>query len=110
MERATLHNEQEVRRLQLKVGGYVKIKRSGDVIPKVLGVSPGPQATPSEKPVSEGERELFEETAAFTDGGEYTLPSSCPSCGSSTIREEEGVLVRCTASYTCPAQVVEKLA
>ena len=101
MESATLHNEQEVRRLQLRIGGYVKIKRSGDVIPKVIGAAP----TPATKAIEEEEDVV--EVPPLED---YTLPATCPACGTATVREEERVLVRCPASYTCPAQIIEKLA
>jgi DNA ligase (NAD+) len=91
VERATLHNEEEVRRLKLRPGLTVRVKRSGDVIPKIVGVG----GLPSESST----------TATLSD---YALPCLCPVCGSPTEREEGGVLVRCTGGVACSAQAIEQ--
>lgn len=89
VERATLHNEMEVRRLRLNPGMMVRVKRSGDVIPKITGLVQTSQLN---------ESSLFE----------YTLPSACPVCGSPTEREEGGILVRCSGgALVCSAQAIE---
>ena len=80
---ATLHNEDEIRRLGVAIGDVVLIERGGDVIPKVLKV------------VEEGsDRRLFQG------------PTSCPVCGSEVYRAEDEVKSRCI-SQTCPAKVKE---
>jgi DNA ligase (NAD+) len=87
---ATLHNEDEIERLGVKPGDTVRIQRAGDVIPQILEV------------VQDG-------------GGEpFTLPKTCPSCGSPAVRavDDKGrrdVIRRCTNSVSCPAQAKEYL-
>eukprot|EP01035_Chromulina_nebulosa_P019857 gene19857-25808_t len=86
IERATLHNEAEVNRLRLSKGITVRVKRAGDVIPKIIRAeSTGTHSTP------------------------YSLPSTCPSCGSDTIRDDNGTTVRCIAGLVCPAQTTESI-
>ena len=85
--RATLHNEDEVRRKDVRIGDTVIVRKAGDVIPEVLG----PVA--SLRPV---------------DAREWRMPPECPSCGSPVIREEGEVAYRCI-SIDCPAQAQERL-
>ncbi len=85
VSRATLHNEDEIRRLDVKIGDRVALERSGDVIPKVLRV---------------------ERHAAH--GQEFTMPSRCPVCGGHVVREEGEAAWRCV-NRNCPAQLKESL-
>lgn len=85
--RATLHNIDEVRRKNVRVGDTIVVHKSGDVIPEVVG------------PVLE----LRPEGSV-----DWEMPSACPSCGSSVIREEGEVAYRCV-SIDCPAQATERL-
>lgn len=87
---ATLHNEDEIARLGVKVGDTVEIQRAGDVIPQVLRV------------VTDGAGKPFE------------MPHECPVCGSAAVRDvdekgETDVRRRCTGGLVCPAQAVERL-
>ncbi|GHT95602.1 DNA ligase [Betaproteobacteria bacterium] len=81
---ATLHNEDEVHRKDVRVGDTVIVRRAGDVIPEVARVAleARPEGT-----------EIFE------------LPKICPECGSHVVREEGGAIVRCAGGLVCPAQV-----
>lgn len=85
--RATLHNEDEVHRKDVRIGDTVIVRKAGDVIPEVVG------AVDSLRPA--GARE-------------WKMPAVCPSCGSPIIREEGEVACRCI-SIDCPAQAHERL-
>ena len=85
--RATLHNEDEVRRKNVRVGDTIVVHKAGDVIPEVVG------------PVLE---------LRPTDAPEFRMPRTCPSCGSPVVREEGEVAWRCV-SIDCPAQAHERL-
>ena len=85
--RATLHNEDEVHRKDVRVGDTVIVRKAGDVIPEVLG--PVLALRPEGAPV-------------------WHMPERCPSCDSPIIREEGEVAYRCI-SIDCPAQALERL-
>ncbi len=85
--RATLHNLDEVRRKDVRVGDTVIVRKAGDVIPEVLG------------PVLS----LRPEGAVA-----WEMPAACPSCGSPIVREEGEAAFRCV-SMDCPAQALERL-
>lgn len=80
---ATLHNADEIERLQVKIGDQVVIRRAGDVIPQVVSVI----------------RERRPETAR-----DIVFPSSCPVCGSHVERIEGEAVTRCTGGLVCQAQ------
>lgn len=80
---ATLHNEAEARRKDVRVGDTVTVRRAGDVIPEVVSV-------------------LLDKRAG--DPSPFTMPAHCPVCGSDTLREEGEVDHRCTGGLFCAAQ------
>jgi len=84
---ATLHNEDEIARKDVRVGDTVMIQRAGDVIPQVLGPV-----------VGDGQR-----------GPAFEFPTTCPACGSLAVRDAGEVARRCTGGLICPAQRVERL-
>jgi DNA ligase (NAD+) len=86
---ATLHNEAEARRKDVRVGDTVIVRRAGDVIPEVVGVMLAQR---------QGNPEAF------------TMPEHCPVCGSAAVREAEEVDHRCTGGLYCGAQRKEALA
>jgi DNA ligase (NAD+) len=86
---ATLHNEDEVRRKDVRVGDTVIVRRAGDVIPEVLAVVL--------------ERRPKPEPAV------YVLPKTCPVCGSHVVREEGEAVARCSGGLTCAAQRKEAI-
>ncbi|EDP64702.1 NAD-dependent DNA ligase [alpha proteobacterium BAL199] len=85
---ATLHNEGEIRRKDVRVGDTVVIQRAGDVIPQVVRV-------------------ILEKRPA--DSVEYVFPETCPECGSDAEQPEGEAIRRCTGGLICPAQAVERL-
>jgi DNA ligase (NAD+) len=96
--RATLHNEDEVRRKDFRDGDTVVIQRAGDVIPQVVSVVED-KRSPDSVP--------FSMAAKLTPpGGDHP---QCPICHSLAIREEGQAAWRCTGGLVCPAQGVERL-
>ncbi len=83
---ATLHNEDEVRRKDVRVGDTVLVRRAGDVIPEVVSVLQQPQGDDVPR------------------GEVFTMPRSCPVCGSAAVREEGEADYRCTGGLVCSAQ------
>ena len=90
---ATLHNEDEIARKDVRIGDSVIVQRAGDVIPQIVRV------LADKRP---------------PDAAPYVFPQTCPVCGSAAVREvdEKGVadvVRRCTGGLICPAQAVERL-
>lgn len=86
--RATLHNEDEVIRKDIRVGDHVAIEKGGDVIPKVVQV-------------------IKEMRPSHTHP--WKMPTKCPSCGTHVVRVEEEVAVRCPNTEGCPEQCLRRL-
>lgn len=80
---ATLHNEDEVRRKDIRIGDTVIVRRAGDVIPEVVGA-------------------ILERRPA--DAREFIMPTECPVCGSKIERLPDEAIARCTGGLVCPAQ------
>lgn len=87
VKRATLHNEDEVRRKDVRIGDWVIVGRAGEVIPEVVRVL---------KERRNGNERVFE------------MPTHCPVCHSPVVREEGEVAIRCI-NASCPAQIKERL-
>ena len=86
--RATLHNEDEVARKDVRVGDTIVVRKAGDVIPEVVGAVPGLRPEGAQP---------------------WRMPENCPSCGGQIWREPGEVASRCT-NVGCPAQRLERLA
>jgi DNA ligase (NAD+) len=87
VSRATLHNEDEMRRKDVRKGDTVFVRRAGDVIPEIVSVvlSKRPEGSQS-----------------------FVFPTHCPVCGAVAAKDEDGAVIRCTGA-SCPAQLVEKV-
>jgi DNA ligase (NAD+) len=88
ISRATLHNEDEVQRKDIRVGDWVVIEKGGDVIPKVTKVV---------------------EDRRHGETSPWSMPKQCPSCGAAVIRPPGEVAVRCPNSAHCPEQKLRHL-
>lgn len=88
VQNATLHNEDEIARKDVRIGDTVIVQRAGDVIPQVLGV-------------------VLEKRPKGAKP--FKFPDRCPVCGSHAVREEGEAVRRCTGTLICPAQAVERL-
>jgi DNA ligase (NAD+) len=87
VSRATLHNEDELRRKDVRVGDRVFLRRAGDVIPEIVRVIP--ESRPA-------------------DSKPWEMPKQCPACGTPVLREEGEAITRCP-NPTCPAKTVSRL-
>jgi len=85
---ATLHNADQVARLDVRVGDTVIVRRAGDVIPEVVSVVPGLRPPHARA---------------------WRMPAHCPVCGSAIVREDGESVARCTGGLTCAAQRVQSL-
>ncbi|WP_088346986.1 MULTISPECIES: NAD-dependent DNA ligase LigA [Rhodomicrobium] len=94
VQNATLHNEDEIARKDIRIGDWVTVQRAGDVIPQILGF------LPEKRPA---------------DAVPYVFPDICPVCGSHAVREQHektgklDAVRRCTGGLICAAQAVERL-
>ncbi len=95
---ATLHNEDEVRRKDVRVGDTVIVRRAGDVIPEVVAVVADKRPM---RPTSGGDLFSSSEEPMYDA---YRLPSQCPVCGSHVVREEGEAIARCSGGLVCKAQ------
>jgi DNA ligase (NAD+) len=88
VSRATLHNEDEMARKDIREDDYVIIQRAGDVIPQIV-------------------RSLQDKRKKTSKA--FHFPDKCPECGSAAVREDDEAARRCTGGLICPAQAVERL-
>ena len=88
VQRATLHNEDFIRQLDIREGDMVWVEKGGEIIPKVIG---------------------REEKHDEARGEEYTFPTNCPECGARLVRMEGEAAWRCPNDTTCPPQIKGKI-
>lgn len=86
--RATLHNEEEIQRKDIRIGDIVTIEKGGDVIPKVVSVDTSKRLSHTHP---------------------WLMPTICPSCGSPVLRVSGEVAVRCPNEHQCPEQQIRRL-
>uniref|UniRef100_A0A1A9VKE8 DNA ligase (NAD(+)) n=1 Tax=Glossina austeni TaxID=7395 RepID=A0A1A9VKE8_GLOAU len=88
VSRASLHNQDEIKRKDIREGDIVTIKRAGDVIPQIIEVS---------------------RDSRLPNTPEFVFPGVCPECGSKVRQVEGEAAVRCPEEFACKAQIIEKL-
>src|SRR5690606_39122248 len=87
VSRATLHNQEQIRALDVRIGDQVVVKKAGDIIPQVVKVLTD-QRPPNTVP--------------------YEMPHECPACGTELVHVDDEVALRCL-NPNCPAQLKEAL-
>ena len=100
VQRATLHNEDFIRQLDIREGDMVWVEKGGEIIPKIVG-----KETPHGGSLEDG-------TSAYSledKGGEYTFPTCCPECGARLVRVEGEAAWRCPNEAGCPPQIKGKM-
>ena len=100
VQRATLHNEDFIRQLDIREGDMVWVEKGGEIIPKIVG-----KETPHGGSLEDG-------TSAYSleDKGEvYTFPTNCPECGANLVRVEGEAAWRCPNEASCPPQIKGKM-
>ena len=87
VSRATLHNRDFIRQLDVRVGDTVSVRKAGEIIPEIIGV---------------------EKDKRPADAQPYEMPKFCPVCGAPVYEDEEEAAIRCTGA-ACPAQLLRNL-
>ena len=88
VQRASLHNEDEIERLDIRIGDLIRVRKAAEIIPEVIGVN---------KKARTGQEQPF------------IMPCKCPVCGSAVIRLDDEAAHRCVNRLSCPAQLKESL-
>ena len=100
VQRATLHNEDFIRQLEIREGDMVWVEKGGEIIPKVVG---------REAPLSGSLEDGASAYSLEVKGEEYTFPTNCPECGAKLVRVEGEAAWRCPNEAGCPPQIKGKM-
>jgi len=92
VQRATLHNEDFIKSLDIRPGDQVWVEKGGEIIPKIVGRA-----------------DRTDEGLQVTGDGEYTFPTTCPECGAELVRVEGEAAWRCPNEAGCPPQIKGKI-
>ena len=100
VQRATLHNEDFIRQLDIREGDMVWVEKGGEIIPKIIG-----KEVPHSGSLENGASAYSLESR----GGGYTFPTKCPECGAKLVRVEGEAAWRCPNEVSCPPQIKGKM-
>ena len=100
VQRATLHNEDFIRQLDIREGDMIWVEKGGEIIPKVVG---------REAPLSGSLEDGASAYSLEVKGEEYTFPTNCPECGAKLVRVEGEAAWRCPNEAGCPPQIKGKM-
>lgn len=100
VQRATLHNEDFIRQLDIREGDMVWVEKGGEIIPKIIG-----KEVPHSGSLENGASAYSLEVR----GGGYTFPTKCPECGAKLVRVEGEAAWRCPNEVSCPPQIKGKM-
>ena len=100
VQRATLHNEDFIRQLEIREGDMVWVEKGGEIIPKVVG---------REAPLSGSLEDGASAYSLEVKGEEYKFPTNCPECGAKLVRIEGEAAWRCPNEASCPPQIKGKM-
>ena len=95
VQRATLHNEDFIRSLDIRPGDYVWVEKGGEIIPKIVGRA--------------DRNDEMSATSSLNDGMMYSFPDVCPECGTPLVRVEGEAAWRCPNETGCPPQIKGKI-
>ena len=95
VQRATLHNEDFIRSLDIRPGDRVWVEKGGEIIPKIVGCA--------------DRNDEMSATASLNDGMMYSFPTTCPECGAPLVRVEGEAAWRCPNETGCPPQIKGKI-
>ena len=95
VQRATLHNEDFIKQLDIRPGDRVWVEKGGEIIPKIVGRA--------------DRNDEMSATASLNDGMMYSFPTTCPECGTPLIREDGEAAWRCPNEAGCPPQIKGKI-
>ena len=106
VQRATLHNEDFIKSLDIRPGDMVWVEKGGEIIPKITGREERPTPDPSLKG---GELDSAPDTLPFREGLGVGFPTVCPECGTPLVRVEGEAAWRCPNESGCPPQIKGKI-
>jgi DNA ligase (NAD+) len=106
VQRATLHNEDFIRQLNIQEGDMVWVEKGGEIIPKIVSVEPRTKSQ-EPRPISNEKRDEYDQSLPHAS---YSIfPKNCPECGAKLVRVEGEAAWRCPNEAGCPPQIKGKI-
>ena len=109
VQRATLHNEDFIKSLDIRPGDMVWVEKGGEIIPKIVGRADREERPTPDPSLKGGELDSAPDTLPFREGLGVGFPTVCPECGTPLIRVEGEAAWRCPNESGCPPQIKGKI-